>query len=61
MKMLASPFYHRLHIVQLKVMHLLTGDGIFQEYAIRWDNYRKNFIKRNFAFVYKVVFKALYY
>jgi len=29
MKMLASPFYHNLHIVQLKVMHRLTGKGFF--------------------------------
>ena len=27
--MVASPFYHRLHIVQLRVMAKLTGDEFF--------------------------------
>ena len=27
--MTASPFYHRLHIVQLRVMHRLTGENKF--------------------------------
>ena len=25
--MVASPFYHQLHIVQLRIMHRLTGEG----------------------------------
>src|ERR1035438_2407364 len=36
MKMLASPFYHRLHIVQLRVMSRLTGDARFAAVAERW-------------------------
>ena len=61
MKMLASPFYHRLHIIQLQVMHKLTKDPIFKYFADRWDTYRQNAIKRTAAFIYKAVFKILYY
>ena len=31
--MVASPFYHQLHIVQLRVMHRLTGEEKFAELA----------------------------
>lgn len=61
MKMLASPFYHSLHIVQLQVMHKLTGEPVFKHFADRWDTYRKNTLKRSFALLYKAVFKLLYY
>ncbi len=33
--MVASPFYHQLHIVQLRVMHFLTGENQFLHYAER--------------------------
>ncbi len=59
--MLASPFYHRLHIVQLRVMHRLTGDSIFLEFARRWDAYIRDPGKRLRALVGKVIFKLLYY
>ena len=36
MKMLASPFYHSLHIVQLRVLYKLTGESIFKEVADKW-------------------------
>ena len=61
MKMLASPFYHNLHIVQLRVMHRLTGESIFAEYASRWEAYRGNRMKRGLALAYKALFKLLYY
>jgi hypothetical protein len=61
MKMLASPFYHSLHIVQMHVMHRLTKKDIFAEFANRWEGYRGNLIKRNLAFTYKALFKLLYY
>src|SRR5271167_761549 len=35
--MIASPFYHRLHVVQLRVMHRLTGDEIFARFADKWE------------------------
>jgi hypothetical protein len=61
MKMLASPFYHQLHIVQLWVMHRLTEEPIFADYARRWDGYRCNQVQRTLALVYKALFKLLYY
>ena len=61
MKMLASQFYHSLHIVQLKIMHRITGEPAFQKFAEKWTNYRKSFIRRNLAIAYKAVFKIIYY
>src|SRR5207253_2434564 len=59
--MLASPFYHRLHIVQLRVMHRLTGDEIFSHYADRWESYARDPGKRTRALCYKSAFKLCYY
>ena len=61
MRMLASPFYHSLHIVQLKVMHRLTGEPVFKEFADKWESYRKSALKRSAALIYKAIFKLLYY
>jgi len=61
MKMTASPFYHSLHIVQLKIMHILTGDEIFKDYAEKFRIYQKNWFKRKLAFLYKVIFKLVYF
>jgi len=61
MKMLASPFYHSLHIIQMGVMHRLTGEPVFRHFADKWDTYRRSSIKRNAAFIYKAIFKLLYY
>jgi hypothetical protein len=59
--MVASPFYHRLHVVQLRVMHLLTGNKIFADYAERWQNYSTSRSKRTRALCYKGAFKLCYY
>jgi heparosan-N-sulfate-glucuronate 5-epimerase len=59
--MLASPFYHRLHIVQLRVMHRLTGDKIFADYADRWETYAQSRSRRARALCYKGAFKLCYY
>ena len=61
MKMLTSPFYHSLHIVQLRVMHRLTAEPVFAHYADQWDGYRRSSVKRNAALGYKALFKLLYY
>ncbi len=61
MKMLASPFYHSLHIVQLRIMARLTGDKIFAEFADRWAAYASKAVNRNVALAYKAVFKLVYY
>ena len=61
MRMIASPFYHRLHIVQLRVMHTLTNQQPFLDYAERWDNYTRSRWYANRALVHKVLFKLLHY
>lgn len=61
MRMIASPFYHRLHIVQLRVMHLLTGEAFFRETADRWEGYARVVWNRARARVQKAVFKICFY
>lgn len=61
LKMLASPFYHSLHIVQLKVMHILTDEEIFKQYSEKFDAYTKSWLKRKRAFAYKAIFKLIYF
>ncbi len=59
--MVASPFYHRLHIVQLRVMYLLTGEKVFIEFADRWEHYAGSRANRTRALCYKGAFKVRYY
>jgi hypothetical protein len=61
LKMLASPFYHRLHVVQLRVMALLTGNQLFNQVASRWERYTQSGANRTRALLEKSVFKLLYY
>jgi len=35
----ASPKYHVLHILQLEVLHALTGECVFRERALKWREY----------------------
>ncbi len=60
-KSLASPFYHRLHIVQLQIMHLMTDDEIFLFYANKWRDYLDRRLFRVMAIMYKAAFKLVYY
>ncbi len=60
-KMLASPFYHRLHIVQLRVMATLTGDKRFEDFAERWEGYASRRSNRARALAEKSIFKLLHY
>jgi heparosan-N-sulfate-glucuronate 5-epimerase len=59
--MVASPFYHQLHIVQLRVMHRLTGEDKFMQVADRWESYNRSRSKRTRALCYKSAFKLCYY
>ncbi|MBS1850842.1 MAG: hypothetical protein JST79_08015 [Acidobacteria bacterium] len=59
--MVASPFYHRLHIVQLGIMQRLTGEKAFADFADRWDSYTHSRAKRTRAVCYKGAFKLCYY
>jgi hypothetical protein len=61
LKMLASPFYHRLHIVQLQVMASLTGEPRFAEVADRWEANTQRRANRSRALVEKSIFKLLHY
>jgi hypothetical protein len=59
--MLASPFYHRLHIVQLKIMHQMTGENTFAVTAARWQQYAQSPANCTRALAHKALFKVLYY
>ena len=59
--MIASPFYHRLHVTQLRVMHKITSENVFAHYADRWENYARSGSKRTRALCYKGAFKLCYY
>lgn len=59
--MVASPFYHRLHIVQLRIMHRLTAEEQFARVADRWEQYARSRRNRTRALCYKSAFKLCYY
>jgi heparosan-N-sulfate-glucuronate 5-epimerase len=59
--MVASGFYHQLHIVQLRIMHRLTGEAEFLRTAERWQRYAESRANRARALCYKSVFKLCYY
>ena len=59
--MVASPFYHQLHIVQLRVMHCLTGEAGFARVADLWESYNRSRSKRALALCYKSAFKLCCY
>lgn len=52
-KSVCSPFYHKLHIEQLKVMYDLFGESIFNEYAQKWQGYLNKRANRIRAFIVK--------
>lgn len=52
-KRLCSPFYHKLHIAQLKVMYDLFGNDIYKEYADKWEKYQNGILNRMKAFIVK--------
>ena len=59
--MVASAFYHRLHIVQLRVMHRLTGEEEFVRVAKRWEDYTRSRANQMRALLHKTAFKLCYY
>ena len=59
--MVASPFYHRLHIVQLRILSHLTGVSRFLRVADRWESYGRSRAKRARALCCKSAFKLCYY
>jgi len=61
MNMLASRFYHMLHIVQLKILYRMTGIDVFESFANRWESYLRSSLKRIRALAHKSIFKLCYY
>lgn len=55
--LIASPFYHNLHIAQMQAMFKLTGETIFETYAKLWKKQQMNFFNRNLAFIKKALQK----
>lgn len=50
---MASPFYHQLHISQLRVMYTLFDESVFLEYADKWKRYQQNRLYASLALVVK--------
>jgi hypothetical protein len=61
LEMLASRYYHALHIVQLRVLHRLTGIAHFAGVADRFQLYLDRRAYRMLAFGRKAVFKLRHY
>lgn len=59
--MIASHFYHRLHIVQLHITFAMTGREVFRRYAERWEGFASRRLHRGASLAQKVAFKLLYY
>ena len=56
--LMASPFYHHLHIAQMQAMYTLTDEPIFNKFAIRWEKNEKNPLCKSLAF-FKKAFQKL--
>jgi len=60
-QMLASRYYHELHIVQLRALQRMTGRPVFGTVADRWQRYLDSRVNRAHALVKKATFKLLHY
>ncbi len=59
--MRASTFYHKLHIVQLKILFKMTNNTIFEDTANKWSGYLNKKINVIRATIMKIIFKLCYY
>jgi len=59
--MVASTFYHGLHLVQLEILYNITKNKKFEEYLIKWKKYQKNIFKKAWAVAVKIIFKAVHF
>lgn len=59
--MIASRFYHKLHICQLKIMFDLTKETKYKYYSGKWENYLNNRFFNLIALFNKIIFKVFYY
>lgn len=60
-KNLASPFYHKLHTVQLEVLYRLSKIEIFKEFSQKWRRYLDCKFNKCRAYWNKAIFKLLYF
>ena len=60
-RMLASPYYHSLHAVQLRVLHRMTGVAAFAERAETFESYTRRRRYRARALAEKAWFKLSRY
>jgi len=51
---ISSPFYHNLHIAQLKALNMIEPDEVFAYYINKWSNYKKSTLNRCRALLLKV-------
>lgn len=58
-KKIASPFYHSVHIAQLRVLYKITKINTFNEYAIKWEKYSNKKFCRYKAFLRKTLQKII--
>lgn len=61
MKNIASLFYHQLHIIQLEVLHVLSGKAVFKEFQNRWAGYLHHPGHKVRALCQKAIFKVCYF
>lgn len=57
--LIASPFYHNLHIAQMQAMYELTGIEIFNDYSKRWKKQQVNPFCKTSAFLKKAIQKIM--
>jgi hypothetical protein len=60
-RMLASVYYHQLHITQLRVLFRLTGRPVFRDTADRFETWFANPVYRARALAEKALFKLWNY
>jgi heparosan-N-sulfate-glucuronate 5-epimerase len=53
----ASYFYHKLHIKQLRILYKLTDNKVFKEYADKWESRKNNIIFSSYALIRKIIFR----
>ena len=50
---ITSPFYHNLHIAQMKALYMISGNETFNFYAQKFTAYQRSLIKPKIAFIKK--------
>lgn len=54
---IASPFYHNLHIAQMKALYEISRDNIYQNYEEKFKKYQSNWFYSKKAFLKKAIQK----